>query len=129
MARPPKLWTEEEVQLFKSLCGIFCTKKEVCAIMGIKDHRTLDTRIAENFPDSPTWEEAFQAFSSNGRASLRRRQYELAMDGDRVMLIFLGKNYLGQSDNGLRDEQEKPTARIVSMVGNSKWTTKKAANG
>ena len=32
------------------------------------------------------------------RGSLRRRQYELAMAGNPTMLIWLGKNLLGQKD-------------------------------
>lgn len=35
---------------------------------------------------------------SKGNASLRAKQYELAMSGDRTMLIWQGKNRLGQSD-------------------------------
>lgn len=30
---------------------------------------------------------------------LRRKQFEMAMDGDVRMLIWLGKQYLGQKDN------------------------------
>jgi hypothetical protein len=33
-----------------------------------------------------------------GFVSLRRKQYELAMAGNATMLIFLGKQYLGQAD-------------------------------
>ena len=33
-----------------------------------------------------------------GRVSLRRRQYEVAMAGNVVMLIWLGKNILGQAE-------------------------------
>lgn len=115
MPPKPKTWTPEEAEQFKKLCGIFCTKKEICSIMGISDHRTLDSRIKESFPETPTWEEAFDLFSGHGRASLRRKQFELAMNGDKTMLIFLGKNYLAQSDNGLRDEQPKPKANVTEV--------------
>lgn len=105
--RKPTPWTPEQARQFMQLCGIFCTKSEICNIMGIADHRTLDARIAEAFPETPTWAEAFEHFSGTGRASLRRKQFELAMEGDRVMLIFLGKNYLGQSDDGAKAEPER----------------------
>lgn len=129
MPRKPTPWTEVEVEQFKKLCGIFCTKKEVCSIMGIPDHRTLDARIAEAFPESPTWEEAFDRFSGTGRASLRRKQFELAMNGDKTMLIFLGKNYLGQSDYAQPQESEikKPRAKMAAFTSSAKFA--KAVNG
>ena len=38
--------------------------------------------------------------------SIRRKQYELAMAGDKTMLIWLGKQLLGQSQNGTEAEGE-----------------------
>jgi hypothetical protein len=38
---------------------------------------------------------------------LRQAQIKLALSGNAVMLIWLGKNILGQSDSGLSD-QSKP---------------------
>lgn len=35
---------------------------------------------------------------NRGAVSLKRKQYELAMQGDKTMLIWLGKQYLGQKD-------------------------------
>lgn len=121
-------WTDRDEEQFRKLCGIFCTKKEVCAIMGISDHRTLDRLIAKHFPDSPTWEDAFALYSGVGKASLRRRQFEAAMDGNTAMLIFLGKNYLGQTDQGARQEEEhEASSRLAVMIQGSKFA--KAANG
>ncbi len=37
----------------------------------------------------------------------KKRQYELALNGDAEMLILLGKKYLGQTDNGII-EPDKP---------------------
>lgn len=34
-----------------------------------------------------------------GRQMLRQKQFEVAMKGNVALLIFLGKNWLGQSDN------------------------------
>lgn len=121
-------WTDRDVDQFEKLCGIFCTKKEVCSIMGIADHRTLDRLIAKHLPDTPTWDEAFALYSGTGRASLRRRQFEAAMDGSVPMLIFLGKNYLGQSDQGARQEEPKEKGgKLAVMVNGSKFA--KAVNG
>lgn len=127
MAGKPKTWTADEVEQFKKLCGIFCTREEIASIMGVSKP-TLTKRIAEYFPDTPTWEEAFKYYSAMGKASLRRKQFEMAMSGDRTLLIFLGKNYLGQSDNGAVTEREvKPTAKITTFTSSAKFA--KAANG
>lgn len=99
--RPPKKWTDQDADQFRKLCAIFCTKAEVCSILGM-DPRTLDKNIAETYPETPTWDEAFERFSGAGRAHLRRRMFELAQDGDKAALIFMAKNYLGMSDDGLR---------------------------
>ena len=106
--RPPKKWSEEQAAQFRTLCAIFCTKSEVCAVLGM-DPRTLDKNIAETYPETPTWDEAFERYSGNGRATLRRRMFELAQDGDKAALIFMAKNHLGMSDDGLRAQRgERP---------------------
>jgi len=63
-----------------------------------------DTEISEWFGiDSNTLRYNFSAELSKGRAalniSLRRAQINTALSGSAVMLIWLGKQYLGQSDN------------------------------
>ena len=44
----------------------------------------------------------------NLKQSLRRAQLSLALSGNAVMLIFLGKNYLGQSDNPINTDALAP---------------------
>lgn len=107
MGRPRIEWGQREVEQFGRLCAIFCTKAEVCSVMGV-DPKTLDRLISENFPDTPTWGEAFDLMSASGKAALRRRLFELALTGDRSALIFLAKNYLGMSDAGLADQPTAP---------------------
>jgi hypothetical protein len=96
-------------ELVEDLLGIQCTKVEVCDILKISDD-TISRRCKSEF--GLTYAEYSDQKGSKGRVSLRRKQYELAMSGDRVMLIWLGKQYLKQSDkqelthdfkNGLAD--------------------------
>jgi hypothetical protein len=63
-----------------------------------------DTEIADWFGiDSNTLRYNFSVELIKGREtlkqSLRRKQIEVAMSGNPTMLIFLGKNLLGQSDS------------------------------
>ena len=129
MGRPRKTWNEDDVEQFKALCGIFCTRKECATILGV-DMRTLDRLIAEHFPDTPTWAEAFDYYSGEGRATLRRKMFELAMAGDKTALIFMAKNYLGMSDEGrVADKSDAKPVKVTTMVGNSKWAKGRAVNG
>ena len=63
-----------------------------------------DTEISEWFGiDSNTLRYNFSAELSKGRAalniSLRRAQINTALSGNPTLLIWLGKQYLGQADN------------------------------
>jgi len=45
-----------------------------------------------------TFDEYYTLKSQNGRASIRKKQYTVAMNGNPYMLKWLGVNWLGQSD-------------------------------
>jgi hypothetical protein len=42
--------------------------------------------------------EYFKKHSASGKASLRRKQFQVADGGNVGMLVWLGKQYLGQTD-------------------------------
>ena len=57
-----------------------------------------------------------------------KKRRTMTMDGNTAMLIFLGKNYLGQTDQGTRQEEEhEASSRLAVMIQGSKFA--KAANG
>lgn len=77
------------------LCALQCTQEEIagwfeCSI------DTIEARIKETH--GMTFPEYFAQRRSGGKISLRRKQYETAMSGNPTMLIWLGKQYLNQSD-------------------------------
>ena len=130
MARPPKTWTDADVRQFKQLCAIFCTKAEICQVMDV-DPKTLNKLIDANLRGEPwrenrrtrlTFEEAWRFYSAQGRASIRRKQFELAMEGDKTMLIWLGKQQLGQCD-----DPAKKKATPSTRNGNSPLTASRDA--
>jgi hypothetical protein len=49
---------------------------------------------------------------NKGKISLRRQQMKLVEDGSAAMAIFLGKNYLGQSDSFAQN----PNAATIYIV-------------
>jgi hypothetical protein len=72
-----------------------------------------DSEIATWFDiDGNTLKYNFSEIIAKGRndlkQSLRRSQIRLALQGNAVMLIWLGKNILGQSDSPLNTEANTP---------------------
>ncbi len=82
--RPPLDIDPEQVE---RLSAIHCTHEEMAAVLGCSTD-TLVRRFADRIEKG----------RERGKASLRRRQFEMAMAGDRTMLIWLGKQYLEQAD-------------------------------
>lgn len=90
--RPKKEIDQEQ---FERLCGLQCTKEEICSWFAITD-KTLDSWCKRTYNDS--FSVIFEQKRGKGKISLRRAQWKLA-EKSAAMAIFLGKNYLGQSDN------------------------------
>lgn len=90
--RPPK---EIKQSQFESLCGIQCTKEEICAVLGVSD-KTLDKWVNSIYGED--FSVVFKEKRQVGKASLRRSQFELAKK-NATMGIWLGKQYLNQKDS------------------------------
>lgn len=79
---------------FESLCNMQCTLDEIAGFF--KCSRDTIERWCER-----TYEEGFadtyKKYSQNGKISLRRYQFKLA-EHNASMAIWLGKQYLGQTD-------------------------------
>ena len=94
VGRDKKVIPPEEVY---KLAQIGCKDIEIAAWFGIAE-------------DSLRYNFAVELLKGreNLKQSLRRAQLSLALSGNAVMLIFLGKNYLGQSDNPINTEALQP---------------------
>ncbi len=93
--RPAKLVPDDRtLNQLRGMALIACTQKEAAQILGVTDRAFmmfLSTYSAAR--------EAWNDGSANGKQSLRRLQYANAQAGNVTMQIWLGKNWLGQSDN------------------------------
>lgn len=96
--------TNEDWDKIKSACEIQCTGAEIASIMGFS-YDTLERKIKEKYKKSAA--EWIKEQSQGGRASLRRLQWKAANNGNTSMLIWLGKQYLGQSDKVEQDQTIK----------------------
>lgn len=108
MARPriEINWVE-----FDKLCGIQCTLREIASWFECSEdtiERAVEREKEMRFADY------FEQKKGKGKISLRRKQYEVAMSGDRSMLIWLGKQYLNQSDK-LQQEQTVSHSADIKM--------------
>jgi AraC-like DNA-binding protein len=84
----------------RKLAGIGCTQDEIAVIVGLSKP-TLRKHFAEQMSSG----------LENFRMSLRRLQAKKAAEGNVTMLIWLGKQYLGQSDR----QEQKITEEVVTI--------------
>lgn len=90
MARPRKVI---DAELVRALAEIQCTHEEIAHVVGC----SVDTLARRGFAA------LINKARETGKTSLRRQQFRLALDGNPTMLIWLGKQYLGQKDKSEHD--------------------------
>lgn len=101
---------------FEKLCGIQCTLVEIAQFFKCCED-TIESWCKREYKVG--FSEIYKKFSSTGKISLRRAQFRLA-ETNASMAIFLGKQYLGQTDVALKEldnEQFKIDINIVDCSG------------
>jgi len=121
MGRPKKVIDQRQ---FETMCGLQCTLEEVCAILGVTDN-TLNTWCKETY--GTTFSEVFAQKRALGTMSLRRAQFRLA-EKSAAMAIFLGKNYLGQTDQVETKIEFEDDGFIEALKGQAQDTFKDAGD-
>ena len=96
---------------FEKLCALQCTVEEIagffdCSVATVE--RWCERTYGQNFAD------VFFIKRQKGKISLRRSQFQLA-EKNATMAIFLGKNYLGQTDETSTGTGEVRLAYIVEQ--------------
>lgn len=104
LGRPKK---EVDGKLVKDLASIFCTMNEIAAVVGCSVD-TLERRYAE----------ALKRGRETAKSSLRRLQWKAAKKGNTSILIWLGKNYLGQREPSMiPQEADTKIVELMKLVG------------
>lgn len=80
------------LEQLEALCSAQCTIPEIAAFF------KLNEKTIRRHSKTKAFIEIMERGKASGRCSLRRAQMKLAMSGDRTMLIWLGKQWLDQSD-------------------------------
>jgi len=107
--------------LVEKLSTIQCTTAEIARIIGVSES-TLD--------HNKKFVQIHKKGLDEGRMSLRRLQWKKANEGNVVMLIWLGKQYLGQKDRQEISGENGPIVTNISVVSeNAKKLTQEILEG
>lgn len=88
--RPRFAWSEERLDTVRELASEGATIAEIALAVGCADSTMRASKIAMS---------AFHDGQNDMRLSLRHWQFLQAKSGNTQMLIWLGKNVLGQTDS------------------------------
>lgn len=97
---------------------IGCTNDEIATLLGISR-----TTFYEHMSRDPKIGEAIDAGRNQGKATLRRLQWAAAQKGNTTMLIWLGKQMLGQKDkveHGVDETLEDLLTRLADEDTNGR---------
>ena len=101
VGRPKK---EIDYNVVAALAGVFCTQQDIANELGVA-LRTLQND--EQFMHT------YKVNHESAKSSLRRFQFKSAQNGNVTMQIWLGKQYLGQTDKQ-QTEHSFQEVRIVN---------------
>lgn len=102
MARPRKFVDEA---LLRKLAVIHCTQEEMASVLSVSVD-TLQRRFAAQIKSG----------RDEGKMSLRRKMWELALGGNVSLLIWLSKNELGYSDKVEQKQDVKQETKDVTYT-------------
>ena len=87
--------TEINYGTLSELCGLMCTGEECASILGVS-YDTLARALKRDH--GLTFPEFFRRHSVPALVRLRQAQFDSAVSGSIPMLIWLGKQWLGQRE-------------------------------
>jgi len=106
----PKI--EVDLSQLEAFCQVLCTQEEISLFLGCSVD-TLNRRLKES--SGQTFADFYKRHSTGGKMSLRRAQYKAAMDGNATMLIWMGKQGLGQRDKPEGDDLPDPLPVSITI--------------
>lgn len=103
MAKMGRKFIEIDQEDFEKLCHIQCVESEIAAWFRCSED-TIERWCKRIY--GKTFAAVFEEKRQGGRISLRRAQFQEAIKGNTALLIWLGKQYLGQTDVEKSDRKE-----------------------
>lgn len=102
---------------FENLCNLQCTLEEIAGFFKCCDD-TINNWCKATYGDN--FSGVYKVCSQNGKISLRREQFKVAQKGNASMLIWLGKQWLGQTEKVEQStsfEDLTPLADLIRKKG------------
>lgn len=99
VGRPRK---EINWEIFEAACKLMATKKDIVELTGLSE-KSIDRRVYEKY--GCNFDVILKKLSFGTKLSLRRFQFQQA-EKNPAMAIWLGKQYLGQRDKQIEEEQD-----------------------
>lgn len=104
---------EIDMKMLANLCRIQATAEECAGVLDCSVD-TIDRRLKEEGHGG--FADFFEKHSAEGRASLRRQQFKTAEAGNATMQIWLGKQWLGQTDKVVNEHTGKVQTEDVTPL-------------
>lgn len=95
MAKTGRPQVEIDRETFEKLCALQCTKQDIANWFECSED-SIERWAKREYGE--TFAVVFAQKRQKGKVSLRRMQWASAEKGNVTMLIWLGKQYLGQKD-------------------------------
>ena len=106
--RPMKKLNDVGAEIVRKLAAVMCTEEEIASVLEVS------VEVLHNKLNDRTFSEYYKSGKEEGKASLRRTQFELAKK-NASMAIWLGKQYLGQRDDAAEDKDKENDARHITV--------------
>lgn len=106
--RPMKKLNDVGAEIVRKLAAVMCTEEEIASVLEVS------VEVLHNKLNDRTFLEYYKSGKEEGKASLRRTQFELAKK-NASMAIWLGKQYLGQRDDAAEDKDKENDARHITV--------------
>lgn len=92
----------------EAMASVMCTQEEIA------EHLVISVRTLQR---NAEFRRVYKKGQEYAKASLRRMQWKTAQAGNVTMQIWLGKNYLDQSDKSEREmKEDQENVSVVSKV-------------
>lgn len=118
IGRPPKSEFSKEFQeIAGKMAGYGCTDQEIADVLMV----SLNT-LRSAYEKNPAFSKKIQKFRGECKRLLRAKQLEIAIGGSEKLLIWLGKQFLGQAEKQQVDLETKGgIALIPETADDQNW--------
>lgn len=111
MAGRPRLIIDWEA--VKKLCHIQCTRDEIASFLQVSND-TLERAVKREH--NMDYAAFYKQHADGGKRSLRRKMFEVALNGNVGMLIWLSKQQLGMREDPSQSISNEDAKRVFELA-------------